>query len=259
MPRAEIPPLAAASAIDRAKRPEKLAETVARQIIRKISTRNIEPGTVLAKEVHMAQEYNVSRGTVREALRILEVQGLIYMKPGIGGGPCVNGVHSEEMGRMLTLYFNGYQATFADLIDARRAIESMAAKLASERRSADSAAELAEAAERAYGLIPEPTPQWLAASSDFHSAVLRACGTRVIDLLGRAIQDIYHGRLRDLPLDRPTSWRNDVHTAHSEIMDAITAGRGLEAQSLMDEHLRDFGERMMEQSPELANSIIEWM
>ena len=114
----------------RARRPEKLAETVARRIVHDISDRGLQPGAVLPSEKQMSAQYEVARGTLREALRILEIHGLIQMKLGPGGGPVVNETRSDELGRMLTLFLHGAGATMADLMDARIVIEPMAARAA---------------------------------------------------------------------------------------------------------------------------------
>ena len=64
----------------------------------------------------MIEEYGVGRAFVREALRILEVQGLISIKAGPGGGPVVAEVSTRDFGRMSTLYFQVGGMTFRELI-----------------------------------------------------------------------------------------------------------------------------------------------
>src|SRR4051794_39628144 len=85
-------------------RTEKVAAILARQIVRDIATRQLPPGSSLEPEGIMLERYGVSRASLREALRILETQGLITIKPGPGGGPIVSAVDAAEFGRMSTLY-----------------------------------------------------------------------------------------------------------------------------------------------------------
>ena len=70
-------------------RGEKVASRVARLIVREIVDSERRPGDALEAESQMLQRLGVSRGSLREGLRILETQGLIAIRPGPGGGPSV--------------------------------------------------------------------------------------------------------------------------------------------------------------------------
>src|SRR5215208_4511482 len=71
------------------RRSPKKAETVARDIVRDIVRQGRQPGDALASESEMLDEYGTSRESLREALRLLEVQGLVSIRRGPGGGPSV--------------------------------------------------------------------------------------------------------------------------------------------------------------------------
>src|SRR6478736_4725215 len=68
-----------------APRAEKVSEVVARSIVQDIASRELQPGTMLPPESVMLERYRVGRASLREGLRILEIQGLITIKPGPGG------------------------------------------------------------------------------------------------------------------------------------------------------------------------------
>jgi GntR family transcriptional repressor for pyruvate dehydrogenase complex len=68
-------------------RSRKLAEIVAHELVAEIAKQGLTPGRVLPPEADMVRSFGVGRATIREALRLLEVQGLIAMRPGPGGGP----------------------------------------------------------------------------------------------------------------------------------------------------------------------------
>ena len=108
----------------------KISETIARDILDDIVVRKLPPGTMLASEAVMLDRYGVGRASLREALRILEIHGLIKIKPGPRGGPVVAEVTSSDLGRSATFYFHAVGATFADLLGARLAIEPLMAGLA---------------------------------------------------------------------------------------------------------------------------------
>ena len=112
---------------------EKVAEVVAREIVHDIVRRNLKPGTKLPPESEMLATYQLGRASLREALRILEVQGLIVIRPGRGGGPVVANFSSRDFGRMSTLHFHVGRATFRDLVQARMVMEPVMAGLAAQR------------------------------------------------------------------------------------------------------------------------------
>ena len=90
----------------------------------------------------MVEEYGVSRTSLREALRLLEVQGLISLKPGPGGGPVVGTVEPAHLARTAALYFHLGAATYADVMRTQVLMESNCARLAAlnpDRRRPDGA------------------------------------------------------------------------------------------------------------------------
>ena len=68
-------------------RPPKAALLVAQRVIRDVMREGMRPGDLLPPERVMLETYETGRGTLREALRLLEFQGVIALKPGPGGGP----------------------------------------------------------------------------------------------------------------------------------------------------------------------------
>ena len=94
-------------------RPLKASESVARDIVDDIVVERLDEGDNLPAETAMLQQYGVSRETLREALRLLEVQGLISIRRGPGGGPIVGVVDPANLGRVSTLYYHLAGATYA--------------------------------------------------------------------------------------------------------------------------------------------------
>src|SRR5688500_9940847 len=70
-------------------RAQSTTTTLARRILEEIERRGLAPGDALPPEAVMAKELEVGKGSLREALRILEVTGFINVRTGAGGGPIV--------------------------------------------------------------------------------------------------------------------------------------------------------------------------
>src|SRR5579863_4724994 len=81
----------------------KTATIVARRIVRDIDRLSLEAGDKLPPERVMLEEYQVGRGTLRESLRFLELQGIISLKPGPGGGPVVERPEATSLATSLML------------------------------------------------------------------------------------------------------------------------------------------------------------
>src|SRR6202011_925296 len=114
------------------RRTPKTSERVALDIVRDIVGRGLRTGDHLPLEAAMIEGCCVSRASLREALRLLEVQGLIRMKPGPAGAPLVGTVDPANLARTATLYFHLGAATYDQLMDAQVLFEPMCAGLAAQ-------------------------------------------------------------------------------------------------------------------------------
>src|SRR5579872_5978966 len=153
-------------------RPMRASSDVIAQIRRAILSGQYRPGDRLPTEREMAQQFGVSRVTVRDALRALEANGLVRVKVGGQGGPYV----SEPDIALLSVSFGTHLqlrgTTFQELAEARQALETTAAELAARRATSQDLAAL-EAAIQAR--IQAPLSSDIAATSlDFHTALVTA-------------------------------------------------------------------------------------
>lgn len=238
------------------RRTTKLSELVAREIVHDMAARSVPPNTMLPPEAAMLEQYGVGRASLREALRVLEVQGLITIKPGPGGGPMVAGVDSRQFGKMATLYLMLTDATFGDVLQARMVLEPVMVRLAAERQDTAHVEALEE-----YLAAPQPSPhvlpsQHLPASSEFHAMVSGMSGNPVLDLFARAIRHIYADRQQGLTY--PEHARERVVREHVAIARAVRDGQSELAERLMREHMADFGEFSESRYPGLLDELVDW-
>ena len=101
------------------------------QIVKDIVDRGLVEGDRLPLEAAMVRQYRVSRASLREALRLLEVQGLISLRPGRGGGPAVGAAEPEHLARTATLFFHldgtSYEELFLAHLELECEVSAMAA------------------------------------------------------------------------------------------------------------------------------------
>jgi len=111
----------------RLSRPARVAEEIKTWVV----TQNLAPGDRLPNEQELIARFGMSKGTIREAMRILEAQGLVKTRTGPGGGSFVHAVSRERAWALLGNYFYFKNLSIADIYQLRLALEpELAASLA---------------------------------------------------------------------------------------------------------------------------------
>ena len=238
---------------------EKVSEVVAREIVR--DCRGLPPGTKLPPEAKLLERYNVGRASLREALRVLEVQGLIVIRPGPGGGPIVAQADSTHFGRMASLYFEVAGATYRDTLGVRLILEPVAAGMIAQQQDPEHIQALKDFVALSKATIPGPPPSMPTnATSDdekaleFHAMLMSMSGNPVLGLIARSLQDLHVERRRGI---RPEDSKH-FDEIHEMIAIAIIENRPELAEQLMREHMRDFAQHAEAHDPTFLDSTVAW-
>ena len=229
----------------------KTSETVALNIVRDITARGLRTGDRLPLEAAMLQEYRVSRASLREALRLLEVQGLISLKPGPGGGPVVGNVDARHLARTVSLYFHLGGMKYGDIFATQEILEPACAELAA--RSPERSEVM-----RPFMIeeIPLEGPAYHSATYDFHAAVYRLAGNGVLTLITNAITSIVTTHI--VSTMDPVELHEDILEEHRELARAISAGHGSKAARLTADHFKKQHDYYRERWPARFDEFIEW-
>jgi len=178
----------------------KVYEQISEQLLEQIGRRRLKPGDALPPERELTQTFNVGRSSIREALRMLESQGVIKAA---NGGTFVVADASNPLESSLRLLFAlDEQAGMPDLFELRRILECEAAALAAERHDEEHLTEMEAAiGEMAAALEKsEHGEAFIDADLRFHLAIAGATGNRIVlhgmhavrDVLRRALVTVYH-------------------------------------------------------------------
>lgn len=234
------------------RRTEKISEIVAREIVHDM--KGLGPTAMLPAEAAMLERYRVGRASLREALRILEVQGLIVIRPGPGGGPMVAPVQSRDFARMTSLYLHLSGATYGDVLAARLVMEPVAARLAAERTDAARLGVLGEF------ILPPTAPvddlTYMESSGDFHDQLAGLSGNPVLALMGRSLRDLYTDRFEQTVF--PLEARGRIAHDHGAIAKAIVGGHATRAERLMREHMIEFARFYQASNPGVLEEVVDW-
>jgi GntR family transcriptional regulator, transcriptional repressor for pyruvate dehydrogenase complex len=239
-----------------ARRRAKISQIVAAEIVRYVVDERVEEGDRLPTEAEMLEEFGVGRGSLREALRLLEAYGLISIRQGQNGGPVVATLRPQDLSRTLSFYFHLTGATYAELTEARLFIEPAMARLAAERQHPEHMRQLRETTEREQQASLDD-PEYLACADEFHYVVSGMSGNRVLDLLGRGLRTMFQERVGYGSV-LPDESRRRNRQVHRQISDAILAGEGAKAERLMARHLRDLAVALDGRLPHLSSDRITW-
>jgi GntR family transcriptional regulator, transcriptional repressor for pyruvate dehydrogenase complex len=117
----------------RAAKQNRIFQDVVEQIQEIILSGKLQPGEMLPSERELKAMLQVSRGTLREALRVLEQKGLIEIKLGVGGGAVVQDVSYDQINESLALLIRYQKVSLRHLTEFRVGVEGRVAALAAER------------------------------------------------------------------------------------------------------------------------------
>ena len=225
-----------------------LSVVVSRQLREAIVSGKVSDGTELPSEKELTQQLGVGRSTVREALRILQAQGLL------SGGDTVSTqrprVSSEQsmvtaadvMENVLRLG----RVPLVDLVELRVVIEGAAVMQAAERaEKGELPVDMLEAAGAAVIAMrgaDGDVETFRAADVAFHQALARAAGNAAYSLVMGVLREAVSGHL-GLALHQVPDPRASMETLaeeHAAILEAVTRGKVKRARTLMTSHIHDF-------------------
>lgn len=240
--------------VSKQRRPNLVAEQLRELIVRN----RLEPGDRLPAEWLVPERLRVSRGTLREALKVLESQGLTRTKTGPGGGVFVASVNSRHAIRLLDNLFLFRSPSIADIYAIRKLLEpELAASVAG--KLDDSAIEALQGTIRLYEEEPataEEEYQQRLAELDFHAELARHCDNRLLgfvcEFLSSLLQDMTV--CRDIYSEPNPDLRESGLNYQIRLFRAIRSGNGERARQIMFEHMIE-AERYMLEKAAMRDSV----
>lgn len=239
----------------RSGRPQKTAMIIARRIVSEIHRRGLVGGDRLPSEKLMLEEYQVGRGTLREALRYLELSGAISLKPGPGGGPTVEKPDASHLMNSLGLVLQFEGAPFSTIVEARVGLEPLMARFAAERVTDEQREALAESVTK-MGENLRDLDVFLETNKSFHEVIARASGNALFGYLIDAVDGLFEGVA--LGSEYPAHRRTKVYEAHLAVLHAVEAGDPLGAEEAMRTHVQELTAYLRKKFPGAMNKPITW-
>ena len=213
----------------------KASALLADELRARILGNGLEPGSPLPSEPEIIEQSGLGRASVREALRILEAQGLVVIRRGPSGGIFVAQPDPSALGRTLAPMLTLANAPLSELTFYRKTVEPAAAALAAENADPDGKQRLVDLAEHNPGL-------GFGNEVAFHELVAELSGNLLLRVLVKAPHDLLREHLKSERI--PQADVDEANSAHRAIARAVAVGDGSRASRAMLRHVTAFEERL---------------
>lgn len=226
-------------------RQPRLADAVAAVLRERIIDGSLHDGDLLPKQDELLEEFRISRPSLREALRILENEGLIRVRRGNVGGSVVEVPTAQTSAYTFGLVLQSRRVAAHDLAAAIQQIEPITASLCALRPDRKTAVlpYLAAKLDEAAAAIGDG-PAFTTYSREFHEQIVARCGNETLILTVGALESLWSeqerhwARSADSAGEYPgVAEQREVQAAHKALTQAIAAGQADRASKLAQRHL----------------------
>ena len=211
-----------------------LSAQIVGQVRDALFAKKLKSGDFLGTEKDLAARFGVSRIVARDALRTLQALGIADIKMGKGGGARVSRGNPRLFAEALAVQLDLTGVSAAEIMDAQRAIETLAAELAAEHATAADHEKLRRLLDEAEAIIDD-TPAYTRSCRDFHLAVAEASHNRVLVTQLISLQHVSWPS-ENRTLTPPVARR--ILAVHRELYGLIEMRDAAGARRLMDDHVK---------------------
>lgn len=231
----------------------KASELVAEDIRRDIVRGDLRPGDFLPLEADLIDRYQVSRPTLREALRVLEAESLIALHKGARRGALVQGPQLDAVARYGGHLIQSQGGSLEDVLIAEEMLQVGAVRLLAAERPIKGLSLLRQQLE-GEGQALDDVMAFSSCVVNFHEGLVAATGNQSLELLAGILRNIVeqHTMLvaaKQPATSKPSRWRTRSHEVHTELLDLITDSQVDEAEHLWRRHLVASRKAMMKEIP----------
>ncbi len=231
----------------------RVSDTVIEQIMALIDQGVLQVGDKLPGERQLVDQFKVGRASVREALRILEFEGIIDVVPGKGIFVIDDSANNDTSEDVVRGWFLEHASEVLEMLQVREALECKAAYMGALNASSEMLMELRDTLERAEVSINEgDLDNLVRLDRQFHNIIVNASNNKLLaNLVDMVVDALLNPRrsLMRLPGRAPLSWQ-----AHRKIYEAIAAGDPNKAKEAMHTHMENVYDTILELTAETNNS-----
>ncbi|WP_218834943.1 MULTISPECIES: FadR/GntR family transcriptional regulator [unclassified Rhodococcus (in: high G+C Gram-positive bacteria)] len=235
--------------------PPKRAEMITQRIVHMIQEQGLKAGDPLPIETDMYEMFGVARSTLREALRILERQGVIVIRPGRGGGPTVGSPDSRHLASTLALLMQFSDTPFRSVLETREYIEPIAAALCAQNGDERVINGLRQSVDAMRASLADESA-FLYENHRFHELIADGAQNPLISYFLNSLDWIIDGARLGVVYSHAS--RKHVAVIHDQICEAIEDGDSDRARDAMSEHMQETRAFFERKHPKVMNQTLTW-
>ncbi|OPY75999.1 MAG: HTH-type transcriptional regulator LutR [Syntrophorhabdus sp. PtaU1.Bin058] len=223
---------------------KRIFEKIVDEIKSAIETDKLRPGDKLPPEMELAKIFGVSRVTVREALRILELSGLILIKQGTKGGAFIKKMDApQKLKECLSDYLKVGNITIDQLAEARYWIESIVMDIVCQKARKKDFELLSKSVKKAEQFYREGRERdRIDENWNFHILLVKITGNKILIETVISIIEMMRYMMLKITTDRKIT--ENAFKAHKEIVDLLESGNLEKAKAVNRTHIEDLNDRL---------------
>jgi GntR family transcriptional regulator, transcriptional repressor for pyruvate dehydrogenase complex len=223
----------------------RLSDEIVRQIKEAMFTGKLQAGDKLPTERELAERFETSRASVREALRTLEPEGLIRIKKGVVGGIFIADVDHRPAAKSFQTFLQLRKVSIQQIAEVRLMFEPQVARLAAERGTPDDLRQLEEEIDKMSAAVKDKElPRFY--DLKFHLLIARAARNPILEVLAESMLGVASKTISELHPSRDTL--RHVLSRHRKVFDAVQRRDSDAAFEAMQEHILDVETRLAKQA-----------
>ena len=235
-------------------------QQIADELRRLIASGELSEGDSLGHEPDLVERFGVSRPSLREALRILEAEGLISVLRGTLGGVVVHEPDRRMTARTAALLLHARNVSLADVHEARSLLEPVAVRrIASSRSRRTAAAELSQLIKEELRVISDPDG-FGPANARFHERLVALAGNQTLSIVAEMLNEIVARAVtaasKTGTTDSSLATRRRGLRSQERLVSLIEAGNATEAEAHWRTHMTVVGRVLLGSG---ASAVIEVM
>ena len=219
----------------------RISEEVLRQLKEAILLGRYQSGEKLPSERELTEAFQVSRGVIREAIRVLEITGFVVTRQGPTGGAFVTELSFDHLGNAFLDLFLANRLAIPEMTHVRLLIEPEVARLAAQNANV-AVAEKLKRAQQAEFNPADNNSALVTKMQDVHLILAENCGNHILEAISKSMLKLTREIVEAVEPDHKA-----LHAAgeHQTVVEAVIGGDSAAAAKAMRTHVQQFGERLI--------------
>ncbi|MEV0802499.1 FadR family transcriptional regulator [Kribbella pittospori] len=222
--------------------PVRAYQRIVEQVEDALARGDLAPGQRLPSERELVAQFAVSRSTVREALRVLESNGVVRSRPGDPNGPEILPFSQSALRKQMVRLARVDELTLAELIGFRMIMDGAAIQVTSRLRTPEQLADIEETLVAMRAAIDVDFAAFSEADLAFHDVIAQVSRNSLIQTCNEVVRGVVLSLISDKIAHASNSRALMLESLqhHAEVVEAIRAGDGHAAARIARQNMYDY-------------------